>query len=52
MTAEYKSKNVKFIKIMQILKYLLDSKKITKTEYQKAIVYYQNATGTELVIPD
>lgn len=52
MMTETQTKSANYLRIMGILKTLLQQNKITQFEYQKAKGYYQRLTGADIVIID
>ena len=52
MIAEKQTKCANYIRIIAILKNLRDIGKISPKEYGRAITYYRNLTGADIVIAD
>lgn len=50
MLAENKTKNANFLRLVSVLKQLLDSGDITAKEYDHAKKYYKKLTGADIVI--
>ena len=52
MITEKQSKSANYLRIVAVLRQLLDSGKITNKEYGKAKKYYQKLTGADIIIAD
>ena len=50
MIAEKQTKSANFLRIVSVLKSLLDGGKITKKEYSRAKKYYQSLTGADIIL--
>lgn len=52
MIVEKQSKCANFLRIVAVLRQLLDAGKIDEKEYRRAKRYYQKMTGADIVIAD
>ena len=52
MLAERTEKNIKYVRIVSVLKSLLGSGGITQKEYNRAKIFYQKMTGADIIIAD
>lgn len=52
MLAEKTEKNIKYVRIVAVLKSLRDSGGISHKEYNRAIIYYKKMTGADIIIAD
>ena len=52
MIAEKQNKSANFLRILAVLRKLLDTGKINEREYMRAKKYYQKMTGADIVIAD
>lgn len=52
MLAEKTEKNIKFVRIVNVLKSLRNSGGISLKEYNRAKVFYQKMTGADIIIAD
>ena len=52
MLAEKTEKNIKFVRIVAVLKSLRNSGGISPKEYNRAKIYYRKMTGADIVIAD
>jgi len=50
MLAENKTKNANFLRVVAMLKSLLDRGDITPKEYDRAKKYYRKLTGADIII--
>ena len=52
MLAEKTEKNIKFVRIVAVLKSLRNSGGISQKEYNRAKTYYKKMTGADIIIAD
>lgn len=52
MLAEKQTKSANYLRIISMLKHLLDVGKINKKEYCRAKKYYKQMTGADIVVTD
>lgn len=52
MIAENTTKNINFVRIVYVLKYMRDGGHITASEYDRAKTYYSKLTGADIIIAD
>ena len=52
MLAEKTEKNIKFVRIVAVLKSLRNSGGISHKEYNRAKNYYRKMTGADIIIAD
>ena len=52
MLAEKTEKNIKFVRIVAVLKSLRNSGGISPKEYNRAKNYYRKMTGADIIIAD
>ena len=52
MKSECVTKSVNYLRIVAVLKSLLEDGTISRKEYNRAKEYYRRATGADLVISD
>ncbi len=52
MLAERTEKNIKYVRIINVLRSLRNSGGITQKEYNRAKLFYQKMTGADIIIAD
>lgn len=52
MLTERETKSANFLRIVFVLKAMLEKGTITKKEYNRAKKYYRNLTGADIVVCD
>lgn len=52
MVAEKQTKSANYLRIVSMLRHLLDIGKINEQEYGRAKKYYKQLTGADIVIAD